>query len=129
MVVRASDRAILEDRGPHVTKAARARARFGNPSRRRDAATPADRDAATIDRDLPMFLRGPAVALVQQRRKSPMALFRWVLVTTLTGMTTTSAPEPRATQVAVQQEPEPRVEIGAAVLTIYDESGRPIVLE
>jgi len=60
-----------------------------------------------------------------------MALFRWVLVTTLTGMTTTSAPEPRATrmQLAVQQEAEPRLEIGEAVLIVYDESGRPIAVE
>ncbi len=62
-----------------------------------------------------------------------MSLFRWALCATVTLMTTTTAPaqptEPRAAQVAVQKEPEPRVEIGEAVLTIYDESGRAIVVE
>jgi len=62
-----------------------------------------------------------------------MSLFRWVLVTTLTGMTTTSAPaqptQPRVATVAAPQESEPRVEIGEAVLTIYDERGRPVVVE
>jgi len=64
-----------------------------------------------------------------------MALFRWVLVATLTSMTTSApaqTPELRLAherQVAVQRDSEPRLEIGEAVLTIYDETGRPVVVE
>jgi hypothetical protein len=61
-----------------------------------------------------------------------MPLFRWVLIATLTSLTTAApaqTPEPRATQVAVQHESEPRVEIGEAVLTVYDESGRAVVVQ
>ena len=61
-----------------------------------------------------------------------MALFRWVLVATLTSMTTSApaqTPELRELQVARQRDAEPRVEIGEAVLTIYDETGRPVVVE
>ena len=62
-----------------------------------------------------------------------MSLFRIALVTTFTLASTTSAPaqpkEPRVVQVATQQEPEPRVEIGEATLTVFDESGHPIKVE
>ena len=62
-----------------------------------------------------------------------MSLFRLVLIATLTGVTTTSAPaqpmQHQLGQVAVQPEAEPRVEIGGAVRTIFDASGRAIRVE
>jgi hypothetical protein len=46
---------------------------------------------------------------------------------------TTSAPaqpmQHQLGQTAAQRDPEPRVEIGSAVLTIFDESGRAIRVE
>ena len=57
-----------------------------------------------------------------------MTLFQWVLVSTLASMPATPSRE-QAMQARVTREAEPRVVIGEAVLTIYDASGKPIVVE
>lgn len=66
-----------------------------------------------------------------------MSLFRWAVVALMAGVagstssTTTASPPVSkvAPQHELKQEAEPRVEIGAAVLTIYDETGRVISVE
>ena len=66
-----------------------------------------------------------------------MTVFRWAVVALMAGVagstsSTTTASPPVATvapQHEIKQESEPRVEIGAAVLTIYDETGRVISVE
>jgi hypothetical protein len=56
-----------------------------------------------------------------------MTLFHWVLVSTLAAMPTT--PSVNRAVIAVEREAAPRVEIGKAVLTVYDASGKPVVVD
>lgn len=57
-----------------------------------------------------------------------MTLLQWVLVSTLASLPATPA-QHRAIQASVQREATPRVIIGEAVLTIYDESGKPVAVD
>lgn len=57
-----------------------------------------------------------------------MTLFQWILVSTLASLPATPA-QHRAVQASVQREANPRVLIGEAVLTVYDESGKPVVVD
>lgn len=57
-----------------------------------------------------------------------MTLLHWVLVSTLASLPATPA-QHRAVQASVQRDDTPRVLIGEAVLTIYDESGKPVVVD
>lgn len=71
-----------------------------------------------------------------------MSLFRWAIVAVITGVAGSGASAPRISEAApktadktatlsvkVEHETEPRVEIGPAVLYIFDESGRVIAVE
>lgn len=59
-----------------------------------------------------------------------MSVFRWVVVAMITGVAgSTSTTEAKPLVANVQHEAEPRVEIGSAVLYIFDETGRVIAVE
>lgn len=63
-----------------------------------------------------------------------MSLFRWAVVAVMAGVagSSSAAPKSAPTQTVAtkaEHEAEPRVEIGPAVLYIFDETGRVIAVE
>jgi hypothetical protein len=64
-----------------------------------------------------------------------MSLFRWAIVAMIAGVAGSSEAAPKTVpptaiaKVEPQHEAEPRVEIGPAVLYVFDETGRVIAVE